>query len=431
MIRTLASLAVAVAGCTGPAPSSCDQSAIVGLTETLEREASTPGAETRAIAALAAACPRLDPGFVQSLRDRYVYERVQSLAVYDGLPGARRRVCADPEAWVGQVPVAPAERRPRIVFDACGFARLGVLDEGEQLLGDDNEVLFVVATLDRDGVERALLRRLGRALMTGVAPLPVARRRCAELPGSDACTRLLQLAGVDPAPSTVMRDGLREEPRLLLSPRALLWTGETIAEHDRGALPAADVEGHGIVPLATAVATWTTGRGEQDRERLAVAPDRGLAFGIVIDALYTATRGGVEEFALIGRGKYALVTIPVATPRAWLPSSHARRDVLDGPVATIDESVVSVTLGASETTLSVHASAALTALAAQWRGAAPHRDGTIHVRVTRATRVDAVVAVLDALRGPECPYLDDGIGCLLSRPILDQEPPIEAVAPGE
>lgn len=37
----------------------------------------------------------------------------------------------------------------------------------------------------------------------------------------------------------------------------------------------------------------------------------------------------------------------------------------------------------------------------------------------------APVRVLDALRGPECADFGDATGRLLSRPILDQEPPIE------
>jgi biopolymer transport protein ExbD len=424
VIRVLAALTVAlVAGCTGTGPPSCDQAALMAIAETLEREAASPGAETRAIAGLGVACPRLDPGSVHAMRAAHVHERLESLAIYDGLYAARRPACADPDGWVRDVPAAPASLRQQIVFDRCGFARLGVLDGGEQLLGDDTDVLFVLATLQRDGVDRALLRRLGRALMISVAPLPVAGRRCAAMPDYDGCARLLRVAEVAPAPASGSRDGLRVGPRLLLSPTAMSWNGETIASLDRGAFRPADVEEHRVVPLALAVAAWTANPHDGELS-LVLAPDRGLAFGAVVDALYTATRGGVTELALVGRDDFQLVTIPLSSPRAWLPSADDSAYQPEWPVVKIDESTVAVTLLPGETTrLPADSSAALTALAARARVAT--FNGEFHVRATRATRVDTVIAVLDALRGPECPRDDVGAGCLLSRPIVDQEPPLE------
>lgn len=415
VIRVLVVSAVAsvVVGCTGTQSSSCDPSALAAITATLEREVANAGAELRAIEALAAACPGLHPGFVRALRSEHVYERAESLAVPEGLPEAKMRVCADPDGWVRDVPAAPAELRADILFDRCGFARLGVLDEGEELLVDDIDVLFVLATLERDGVERALLRRLGRALMISVAPLPVASRRCIAAPYFGACARLLRVAGIEPAPASANRPGLRTSPRLLLSPGALRWDGETIA---------ADVEEHRIAALAAAVAAWAAELDEHARELL-LAPDRGLAFGTLIDALYTIARAGIGEIVVVGQARYGLVSIPVSSPLAWLAASGETQDPPGLPVVTIDESMVSVTLGSGETTrLRLDDGAAITAFAA---GAANrYKRGVVHVRATRATRVEAVIAVLDALRGPDCRHPDDAAECLLSRPMLDQEPAI-------
>ncbi|MCY0992077.1 hypothetical protein OV203_33370 [Nannocystis sp. ILAH1] len=411
MIRFLALAVALVAGCTGSGAPLCEQAALEGIAETLEREAASAGAEVRAIAGIGVACPRVHPGLVLALRHVYVRERVESLAVYDGLPEARWRVCADPDGWVRDVTTAPAERRPRIVFDRCGFARLGLLDEGEELLEEDIDVLFMTATLGRDGVDRALLRRLGRALMTSVAPLPVAARRCSAMPDSDACVRLLHVAGVEAAPVSVERDGPRDSPpRLLLSPTGLLWEGKPIA---------ADVEGRRIASLAAAVAAWQP--QERFDERLVLAPDRGLAFGVVLDALHTMAREGADKLALVGQGRYGLVEIPVFVP----PAARMPNELAALPVVTIDGSAVSVSLRAGETKrLTVDAGAALREFAARASEAAPHLQGFVHVRMTRTTRVDDVIAVIDALRGADCPR-DDAKGCLLSRPILDQEPPLE------
>lgn len=411
MIRFLALAVALVAGCTGTGPPLCDQAALVAIAETLEREAASAGAEVRAIAGIGDACPRVHPGLVLALRDVHVSERMTSLAVYDGLPEARRRVCADPDGWVRDVPAVPAERRPRIVFDRCGFARLGVLDGGEQLLEDDIDVLFMMATLGRDGVDGALLRRLGRALMISVAPLPVAARRCSAMPDSGACARLLRVAGVEAAPASVERGSLRDAPpRLLLSPTELRWEGRAIA---------ADVEGHRIASLAAAVAAWKP--GERPGERLLLAPDRGLAFGVVIDALHTMAGEGADELALVGQGRYGLVAIPVFVP----PAGREQYELAALPVVVIDESTVSVSFRESgRKRLAVDESAALREFAAQVSEAAPHLRGFVHVRATRGTRVDAVIAVIDALRGADCPH-EDVEGCWLSRPILDHEPPIE------
>lgn len=380
----------------------------MAITETLEREAASPGAEARAIEGLAVACPRLDPGSVQAMRAVHVVERLESLAIYNGLHEARRRVCADPDGWVRDVPAAPASLRPQIVFDRCGFAGLDVLDGSEQLLGDDVDVLFALATLERDGVDRALLRRLGRALMISGAPLPVAARRCAAMPGYDGCRRLLAVAGVEPAPTSGNYESLREEPRLLLSPTALLWDGEVLP---------ADVAGHRNTAVAVAVAAAINEPGAHARERrFVLAPDRGLEFGVVVDALHTMSTGGALELALVGRGEFSLVAVPVVPPLPWL----------DLPVVTIDGSTVSVTLRPGETTrLAVDAGGALTELATRARAADSYGKGEVHVRATRATRVDTVIAVMGALRGPECPRDDDGDGCGLSRPVLDLEPPLE------
>ena len=123
--------AFATAGCGRRGPLTCDEAALAATIDALEADSLNEGAEARAIDGLAAACPRLHPGFIVDLRVLYTRDRVGALAYYGdpALNAARRQVCADPEAWVRDVPPAPLEETARALWDACDFYRLGLLDE--------------------------------------------------------------------------------------------------------------------------------------------------------------------------------------------------------------------------------------------------------------------------------------------------------------
>ncbi|MEZ4449746.1 MAG: hypothetical protein R3B09_09710 [Nannocystaceae bacterium] len=398
-----------LAGCTPARPTTlgCDHAALLALTEALERDVRTTSAETEALRALGVACPGLPSSYVRVLRRSYrPMDWDAPFVPYDERMFMHNlRVCtADPAAAMRAYEVsADSEEQARIIHDACGFARLGVLDPGEVLLHDDTLTFFALAVLERDGVDQPLLRRLGRALMTGVAPLPVALRRCRERGTSDACVRALRLRGVEPPISTARRrKSVDHEPRLLLGRDAIYWEGKFLAPLDRGI-------GYDLIE-------WVT-RGSPEASDLEIAADRDLPFEYVIDVLYETRWNAGMRVSLVAIHNGSMVQIPVDLPRTWFDDEErpsAARVVIDG-------TNVRVTMNDGET-LSADSIEALTAIAER-EAAIRSLSWGYHVKVTPTTHLDVVVRVLDALRGPKCTMGDQDPGpCFLVGPIVDLEP---------
>lgn len=409
-----ATIPLATAGCSRRGPLTCDEAALTATLEALEADSLVEGAEARAIDGLAAACPRLHPGFIVDLRLLYTPDRGGAFAYHgdSALNAARREVCGDPEAWVRDVPAAPPEETARVLWDACDFHRLGLLDEGERPLADDNLALFVFAWLERDGVDRALVRRLARGLMIAVAPAAAAGRRCAE--GSEgACDRYLERLGLELPTSGGEGASLHGSLRLVLGVDGARWSGQELA-----APTTPGDEASRLRSLAAAVQSWLARRsGDEVLSRLTIAVDRRLAHGAVLDALRVASNAGMGKFSLMARSPSGrLVAIPVETPPGWRPSADVART--PAPLAVIDGAIVRFSSFDDTLTTSVYDLAPLRAEAVTWSRLA-HR--TVRVRVTPETPVGVVITVLDALHGSECQG-ELGEGCLLSQLILDREP---------
>ena len=407
----------------------CDQGMLLAALETFERELSTSGAEVRALRGIAVACPRLHRGLTESLLSRYKsVGRPSSMTRYDdAFYAAKNAACDNPQKWVKEASRAPEERRPEIFWDACGLARLGVLDEGERLLHGDEEVFFLLAALDRFGVDRGLVRRFGRGFLNSVAPLSVAHQRCTENDDDQACLRLLDVAGLEPLP---LGDGLgaysgRPALRLLVSREAILWDGETIAKLEHGALRPADIDLHTILPLTAVVEDWATrlrnAEPEDDtKPRLEIAVDRRLPIGLVTDILYTVTTSGVSNLALVGRIPTTLAASPV-----WVQDGRtfSGPNWIAGPII-IDDAGVHANLPSGDvTTVPIGATKDIVAIAEEIRVSGYDR---VLVRAVPSIRVDVVVPIINVLAGSKCldslVYEARGHGCL--RPILDHEPAI-------
>jgi len=407
----------------------CDRVALLAVTEALEREIDAPGAEVRALNGIATACPSLHRGLIDTLRTHYEpVGRTSSMTRYgDGFLAAKNAACDDPQRWVEESSRVTFDRRPQIFYDACGLSRLGVLDEGERLLQGDDDFFFMLAALNRSGVDRGLVRRLGRGLLNSVAPLPVAHRRCTENDDGIACLRLLDVAGLEPiplggGPSTYSG---RHALRLLVSPEAIFWDGEMIARLDHGALHPADVDHHRILPLMPIVEAWAKSLRDAEsdddtRSHLEIAIDRRLPMGIATDVLYTVTKAGLSNIALIGGAHTSLTTTPIWVPDRWTLSNP---DWIAGPIIIDDAGVHAALPSGDAKTVPVDATAAIGAIAQEFRASGYNR---VLVRAAPSIRADVVVPVLSVLRGSEClhylVYEPRGDGCL--RPTFDSEPPL-------
>ncbi|MEZ4447928.1 MAG: hypothetical protein R3B09_00525 [Nannocystaceae bacterium] len=400
-------LAAAIAGCGRRGPRTCDETALRATIEVLEADLLAEGAEARAIDGLAAACPRLHPGFLVDLRALYTRDRGDPLAYFrdPALNAARRRVCADPEAWVRDVPAAPLEENARVLWDACDFHRLGLLEEGERPRTDDNLALFVFAWLERDGVDRALVRRLGRGLMIATASEAALGRRCAEVSG-DACDRYLGLMGLA-LPSSRAEGGHLGSLQLVLGVDGARWGGQALSLAEDGGPP------DRLTPLARAIQGWVDHRsGEALFDPLAIAIDRRRPYSAALDALRVASQVGVDRFALVARSTGGHpVSIPIEAPPGWRANADFTGE--PAPLVVIDGAGVHLTTFGDTRTFALDDLAPLTA----------ERDTLLKLAVARfrvraapETPYEAVFAVVDALRGAPC---EDCLGLQVT---LDREP---------
>ncbi|MEZ4449576.1 MAG: hypothetical protein R3B09_08855 [Nannocystaceae bacterium] len=357
------SVSAASCGCAPTGPS-CDQAALLAVTEALEHEVSAPGSELRAIRGIAAACPGLRPGHGSTFHFRYdptfgtdeATHHIPLQTWSEEFAAENWAACANPRAY-GLAPFRAYRERGPLFYEACGVARFGVLDEGERFVDGDKDSFFLLAALDRKGVDMALLRRLGRALMNSTASLPTALRRCnsSETPDQDACQHLLDLNGIDPGSvrgSTCSWDG---DLRLFITPRAVLWDNEVVARIDRGAIAPEDLAHHRIYSLTPLVEAWANNppvysNSQTDYEpasRLLIAADQAVPMGVLHEVLQTATRAGVKDLALVAGVDEVL---PVVRPsretwgwtpepivldqrglRATLPGKEALASPLDSP----------------------------------------------------------------------------------------------------
>jgi hypothetical protein len=327
------------------------------------------------------------------------------------------------ERWLEESSQAPLEERPQIFYDACGLSRLGVLDEGERLLEGDQDLFFMLAALDRSGVDRGLVRRLGKGLLSGVASLPVAHRRCTEHDDGSACRRLIDVAGLEPIP---LADGPaassgRRALRLLVSTEAIFWDGEVIVKLDDGALDPADVDNHRILALMPNAAAWAENLRDAEsiddtRSHLEIAVDRRLPMGVVTDVLYTVTKAGVSNLALVGGAHTSLTVTPI-----WVPdhSTSLSPNWLAGPIIIDDAGVHAALPSDDATTVPADATAAIGAIARELRAYGYDR---VLVRAAPSVRADVVIPVLNVLGDSCLVYGRRADRCL--RPTLDSEPPL-------
>jgi hypothetical protein len=209
--------------------------------------------------------------------------------------------------------------------------------------------------------------------------------------------------------------------RLLVSTEAIFWDGEVIVKLDDGALDPADVDNHRILALMPNAAAWAENLRDAEsiddtRSHLEIAVDRRLPMGVVTDVLYTVTKAGVSNLALVGGAHTSLTVTPI-----WVPdhSTSLSPNWLAGPIIIDDAGVHAALPSDDATTVPADATAAIGAIARELRAYGYDR---VLVRAAPSVRADVVIPVLNVLGDSCLVYGRRADRCL--RPTLDSEPPL-------
>jgi hypothetical protein len=182
--------------------------------------------------------------------------------------------------------------------------------------------------------------------------------------------------------------------------------------------------------------------------RARVLADRDTPAGLFVDTLFTATHAGVVEIELVVDGDGGLRGIPLAVPLAWFPASpgRARTERPASFVLTVERRRITVA-GPRDEPRTIegpascdpvpavcHDLAAIDEVTAQWKRDAPF-ETVATLRIADDVPLQAVVTLIDALRGPGCRMADAQQGaaipeeCRFTQTIVDGPHALVAVAP--
>ena len=213
--------------------------------------------------------------------------------------------------------------------------------------------------------------------------------------------------------------------RVFVHPDVLLVGSTYIALIEAGRVAERSVSHHHIEALHDALRI-----GDQTRP-VVVHADRALAFGTVIDVLYTASRAGRQKLRFAVAGEPAVEGFRISPAWTWDPTAGKQVHQPCGVDAVFDGAQVSVSLCGAPTSL-----IALDDLAAMRRVAseslAAGHDPVVRFRGPAAVPWETVVTIIDALGGPECVPEDHQVpprNCGSLGAIVDLDPPLPR-APG-
>lgn len=173
-----------------------------------------------------------------------------------------------------------------------------------------------------------------------------------------------------------------------------------------------------------------------------VLADRATPFATLGDALFTATKAGFTSFALTVQDDHQRRNQSFGVPLAWF--DYDRDIKISRPVEVLlrvrPDAVLASVAGGAEHTIpnrtacdpppaGCHDLAAITDFAARTKELLPN-EVVVTLRVADELPLQAVVAVIDAVRGPGCRLSRAVKGekvpddCLFWQPILDRDPPL-------
>lgn len=372
----------------------CDEAALERAVVAFEADPGATTATRELLDALLHACPTVHRGFLLDLELSYLGGRAEQklmlLRDHDYLD-ERKKACADPLAWAERIPELPPEQRKQAMFEICRFDRYALLEPGEPFLDDDLAAFLTHDWLLRHGVDTTLARRFTRGLMFVSADASLSLRRCVLDNGSPACATLIREHG---AGLPASQADLLVAPFESVTPVFLTATTTIVAEQ-----PLAPEGSIGELLAATLA---KSARPDQ----LLMIADRHTPWARLIELMRAAHDKGYTEYALMVEHGDDIARLPLAPPAMWsidwaeVRNSYGGLQHDEPPlVFVIDDQRIRLPHGAGQVT---HAE--LDRIEPLVQGLTRGADGRSHaiVRAAATVELQAVVEVIDALRGSDC-----------------------------
>lgn len=266
--------------------------------------------------------------------------------------------------------------------------------------------------------------------------------------GGDTCERALAAWGITP-PRGTFDLPLRGEPTLRISPTAIFVRDEPVLALTNGRPAPGQFVDHvapslrdALAALATSEQALAATQKSAWHARLTLLADRSTPSSTLADILFTALKAGFADFDLVVQDGRLLRAQAIAHPFAWLdPDPDIRyeralevlfavhRDSAEVSVARAPARAFPPSRACDPPVATCHDLAAITAFAAELKQRYPN-EVVATFRADGEVPLQAVVSLLDAVRGPSC-RLSGAIErgekipdeCLFWQAILDVEPP--------
>jgi biopolymer transport protein ExbD len=398
-MRYLLALALAsTLGCTsGSTRGTCDERALDDALTHFEADPGADGAALELLDAMSSACPSYPFVLFRELDD-YVRgddDRVflQPSPLYQF---ARRSICEDVDGWSAAFDLPGDERAPA-VYQACGFERFGLLEPGEPFLFEDFIAMVTQHWMVDHGVDPGLAQRFNRSLMLATAPEPLSRRRCHAEPDSMACDTLLRAHGGRLPRSNVI--GSTKSRTVFVTPSWLAVDGRD-----------------GIIDRQNFTDPPSPGPStdEDESSGLRIVADARTPWSQMIELLQSARQRGFIELSLVVVNGDDIADLQIDVPVVWSGGQAPERPPVAFVVETDGVRVPDGSVVGLER-LEDHTRALLSEA---------REPVEVVVRAGPAIELQAVVTVLDAIRGDDC-WLQDRKNetCLVRVPTVDLDPP--------
>jgi biopolymer transport protein ExbD len=439
-------LALAELGCS----STCDEAGLQSVAAAFE--ARTFEQRAQGFDALEQACPALPPTLARSLR-----------VEFDGTPADARELLyvdrdLDP-AWnelyartcpplgeEGIISMGPPTKR-----DFCQLDRYGLFAAEDVYVDRDLVVFMLYEWLLAGRSERMLAGDVARPLLSANASPAQLESMC--LHEGLAC-RWVALGWGLQLPFSSIDVPPRGGTAVRITATELFVDDTSVLTLDSGRPAPGTFVQHVAPALQQALAARAEhGRTHAERElgmpwpaRVELVADRATPFGTIVDVVFTATAAGFDETELVVRSDEVVTlaeglrAIPLPRPGAELvPHPHLRpehpwRFILfvhrDFVEAAADKSRRIPNLPGCEPSSSLCVDReTIAGMSKQLKMLYP-RETEVTLRVDADVPLEAVVAIVDAVRGEGChlrPSLEGGEvepECEFFRPIIDAEPPL-------
>lgn len=418
----------------------CDKAGLAEAAEAMQ-DRSAAGRQL-AFKTLGTACPALPTALGESLVAGYGdapadFASTVYASRFDdpGYADVRKKTCpVEKDAWRAAI---ESDDRDAAVFEVCGLERYGLLNDGESFAYPDLDAYVLYEWLKRGRNDLEVARTLVRGLMTVTADEEELLAGC--LDAGVGCRAAASRMRLD-LPTTSTTEPLRDGVTLVLTPEAVKFDGEVVAEVSAG-------EGfqHHVSPPLLDVLRKEADRGRAQAEeqmmewegRIRLLADGRAPLRDVADVLFTANKAGLTQYQLVGLSDGRAVGVAVNPPRDWIEGLEPPR----GERATRLE--VDVHANEVQTTISDNSSAfaatgdcdeapgecfdtdALEAWFKQVK--VSHPDTPVATfNIDPDVRLQTVMMLIDAARGRDCRMYDlmDEVPpeCLFWLPIVDLNP---------